>query len=29
MDDADFKAAVSSGDVDSINYLVQAANKQE
>lgn len=25
MDDADFKAAVASGDVDSINYLVQAA----
>ena len=25
MDDADFKAAVSSGNVDSINYLVQAA----
>lgn len=25
MDDADFKAAVSSGDVDSINYLVEAA----
>ena len=27
MDDADFKAAVSSGDVDSINYLVQAAEQ--
>lgn len=25
MDDADFKAAVSKGDVDSINYLVDAA----
>lgn len=25
MDDADFKAAVASGDVDSINYLVEAA----
>ena len=25
MDDSDFKAAVASGDVDSINYLVQAA----
>ena len=25
MDDADFKAAVSKGDIDSINYLVQAA----
>lgn len=25
MDDADFKAAVSKGDVDSINYLVEAA----
>lgn len=25
MDDADFKAAVASGNVDSINYLVQAA----
>lgn len=25
MDDADFKAAVASGDVDSINYLVDAA----
>lgn len=27
MDDADFKAAVASGDVDSINYLVQAAEQ--
>lgn len=27
MDDADFKAAVSKGDVDSINYLVQAAEQ--
>lgn len=25
MDDSDFKAAVASGDVDSINYLVEAA----
>lgn len=25
MDDADFKAAVAKGDVDSINYLVEAA----
>lgn len=25
MDDADFKATVASGDVDSINYLVEAA----
>ena len=25
MDDSDFKAAVGSGDVDSINYLVEAA----
>lgn len=25
MDDADFKAAVASGNVDSINYLVEAA----
>lgn len=27
MDDADFKAAVASGDVDSINYLVQTAEQ--
>lgn len=27
MDDADFKAAVASGNVDSINYLVQAAEQ--
>lgn len=27
MDDSDFKAAVASGDVDSINYLVQAAEQ--
>ena len=27
MDDADFKVAVASGDVDSINYLVQAAEQ--
>lgn len=27
MDDADFKAAVATGDVDSINYLVQAAEQ--
>ena len=25
MDDSDFKAAVASGDVDSLNYLVEAA----
>ena len=29
MDDSDFKAAVGSGDVDSINYLVEAAKMQE
>lgn len=29
MDDADFKAAVASGDVDSINYLVEALKMQE
>lgn len=27
MDDADFKAAVSKGDVDSINYMVQTAEQ--
>lgn len=27
MDDADFKVAVAKGDVDSINYLVQAAEQ--
>lgn len=27
MDDSDFKAAVALGDVDSINYLVQAAEQ--